>query len=63
MASKKPKGINMKPVDSTGMTGQSSGRGTWVTPKECHSTMSVSTTERSRAVQAGSPAPPACWFG
>ena len=37
---------------STGMTGQSSGRGTWVTPKVCQSTTSVSTSDRSAAVHA-----------
>ena len=54
---------SVKPVYSTGMTGQSSGRGMWVTPKECHSTMSVSTMGRSSAVQVGKPAWPWCWFG
>ena len=43
-------GTRVKPVYSTGMTGQSSGRGMCVTPNECHSTMSVSTTGRSCAV-------------
>ena len=52
-----------KPVYSTGITGQSSGRGMWVTPNVCHTTTSVSTRSRSAAVHAGSPSPPACWFG
>ena len=29
-------GTSEKPVYSTGITGQSSGRGMWVTPKVCH---------------------------
>ena len=41
LQSKKPTGISVKPVYSTGITGQSSGRGTWVTPNVCHTTMSV----------------------
>ena len=45
------------------MTGKSSGRQKWVVPTVCHSTMSVSATGRSAAVQAGSPAPPGCWLG
>ena len=63
LRSKKPNGTRLKPEYSTGMTGQSSGRGMCVTPNECHSTMSVSTTGRSWAVHAGSPAPPLCWLG
>ena len=38
---------------STGMTGQSSGRTKWVTPNVYQSTTSVSTSERSAAVQRG----------
>ena len=44
-----PTGIIVKPAYSTGMTGQSSGRGTWVTPKVCHTTMSVSSMDRFSA--------------
>ena len=51
------------PQYSTGMTGQSSGRGKCVTPNVYQSTTSVSTSDRSAAVHRGSPSPPACWFG
>ena len=51
MRSKNPTGIRWKPQYSTGITGQSSGRGRWVTPKVCQATMSVPTSERSAAVQ------------
>jgi hypothetical protein len=61
--SKKPNGLSVNPVYSTGMTGKSSGRQKWVTPTVCQTTMSVSTTERSAAVHRGSPSPPGCWFG
>ena len=61
--SKKPTGESRKPVDSTGMTGQSSGRGMWVRPNVCQTTTSVSATGRSAAVHRGSPSPPPCWFG
>lgn len=47
LASKKPNGLRKKPTCSAGMTGQSSMRGMWVTPKECHSTQSASTRLRS----------------
>ncbi len=36
--SKNPTGLSTKPLTSTGMTGQSSGRGMWVMPKVCHTT-------------------------
>ena len=29
LRSKKPQGLSAKPIRATGMTGQSSGRGTW----------------------------------
>ena len=51
LRSKNPAGTSWKPVVSTGMTGQSSGRGTWVTPNVCHTTTSVPTSDRSAAVQ------------
>ena len=63
LRSKKPTGISMKPVYSTGITGQSSGRTKWVTPNVYQSTTSVSSSGRSAAVHAGRPSPPACWFG
>ena len=53
----------MKPTVSTGMIGQSSTRGKWVSPKVCHTTMSVPSTERSWAVHSGRPPLPACWLG
>ena len=56
-------GESRKPVYSTGITGQSSGRTKWVTPNVYQTTTSVSTSDRSAAVQRGSPSPPACWFG
>ena len=45
--SKKPYGSNVNPAYSTGMIGQSSGRGTWVTPKVCQTTIGWSSTGRS----------------
>ena len=42
LRSKKPHGFSENETVSTGMTGQSSGRGMWWMPKTCHSTMSVS---------------------
>ena len=59
--SKKPKGVSRNPVYSTGMTGQSSGRGMWVTPNVYQSTTSSPRrSSRSAAVarslgQAGAP--------
>ena len=50
LRSKKPTGTSWNPQYSTGMTGQSSGRGTCVTPNVCHTTMSVPTSDRSAAV-------------
>ena len=47
--SKKPVGFSVKPAYSTGITGQSSGRGTWVTPRVCQTTTSVSSTDRFAA--------------
>ena len=52
----------MKPVRVTGITGQSSGRGTCVGPKVCHITMSWPSMSRSAAAYAGSPPPPGLWF-
>ena len=63
LRSKKPNGMSVKPVYSTGMTGQSSGRTKCVTPNVYQTTTSVSAIGRSCAVQRGSPSPPACWFG
>ncbi len=40
LRSKKPCGLSTNPQLSTGMTGQSSGRGKCVTPKVCHMTTS-----------------------
>jgi hypothetical protein len=62
LRSKKPVGLRMKPQRATGMTGQSSGRGTWVGPNVCHTTMSWPSMSRSAAVNAGRPAPPGCWL-
>ncbi len=45
------------------MTGQSSGLVMWCRPNTCHSTTSVSSIGRSRAVQAGSPWSAALRFG
>ena len=45
---KKPTGFRVKPADSTGMTGKSSGRTMWVSPKQCHNTGSLpDLTDRS----------------
>src|SRR5207244_7821594 len=56
--SKKPNGWRVKPTYSTGITGQSSGRGTWLTPKEYQTTTSVFSRGRSPAVNDGRPSPP-----
>ena len=63
LRSKKPTGRSWKPQVATGITGQSSRRGTWCEPNTYQSTISVSSSERSAAVQRGRPSPPACWFG
>ena len=45
---KKPTGLRVKPADSTGMTGKSSGRTMCVRPKQCHKIGSLpASTERS----------------
>ena len=44
LRSKNPTGVSRNPVYSTGMTGQSSGRGRWVTPNVYQSTTSASTS-------------------
>ena len=44
---KKPSGLSVKPVLSTGITGQSSSRGMCCVPKECHSTQSCLRKRRS----------------
>src|SRR4051795_2528324 len=44
------------------MTGQSSGRGKWVSPKVCHRTTSASSSGASPETNAGSPAAPGCWL-
>lgn len=56
LASKKLTGLRKKPVVSTGMTGQSSMRGMWVTPKACQMTQSASAMLRfcRRAAEEGS---------
>ena len=46
LRSKNPAGNNEKPQYSTGITGQSSGRGIWVNPKVCQTTRSVFSSER-----------------
>src|SRR5580692_1061662 len=52
----------MNPQRATGMTGQSSGRGTCVGPNVCQTTMSWPSMSRSPAMKAGRPAPPGFWF-
>ena len=49
LRSKKPTGRRVKPQVTTGMTGQSSGRGKCVIPKVCHRTMSAPSMSRSAA--------------
>jgi hypothetical protein len=49
LRSKKPTGRRVKPQRATGITGQSSGRGKWVIPKVCQSTMSWPSMSRSAA--------------
>src|SRR5208282_5937678 len=56
--SKNPVGLSTKPQRATGMTGQCSGRGTWVGPNVCHTTMSAPSMSWSPAMKAGRPAPP-----
>ena len=63
LPTKNPHGSSLKPIGCTGMTGQSSGRTTWLVPNVYQSTTSVSTSERSCATKAGRPPPPADWFG
>ena len=63
LASKNPTGIRWNPQYSTGITGQSSGRGEWVMPKVYQATSSASTRDRSAAVHLRSPSPPTCWLG
>ena len=63
LRSKNPTGTSEKPVDSTGMTGQSSGRTRWVTPKVCHTTISVSSIGRSCSVHTANPSSPLLWLG
>jgi hypothetical protein len=58
LRSKKPVGLSTKPQRATGMTGQSSGRGTCVGPNVCQTTMSSPSISRSPATKAGMPAPP-----
>ncbi len=52
---KNPSGRSEKPIDETGMTGQSSMRGMWVKPKVYHRTRSVSAILRSAFVHFASP--------
>ena len=63
VASKKPSGLSGKPIEETGITGQSSGRGTWMCPNMYQTTTSVFSMLRSAAVQRGRPSPPGCWLG
>ena len=50
LRSKKPSGRSLKPTVSTGMMGQSSVRGKWVSPKVCQTTMSWPSMSRSWAM-------------
>jgi hypothetical protein len=43
--SKKPEGLSIKPAYATGITGQSSGRWIWCTPKVYQATISVFSSE------------------
>jgi hypothetical protein len=53
----------LSPATSQGMTGKSSGRGTWVAPKVCHSTGSAPGARlRLAAVHLGRPSPPLLWM-
>lgn len=68
LRSKKPGGVSEKPQYLTGITGESSGRGTWVNPKLCQTTMSVFSIDRFCGTHTGKPAGPAifwqsCWSG
>src|SRR6266536_1471246 len=55
LRSKKPTGLSQNETVSTGITGQSSGRVMWWMPNTYHSTTSVFSIDRSRAVQTGRP--------
>ena len=57
LPSKKLAGFRWKPTDSLGMTGQSSMRGTCVTPKECQMTTSSFLMRRSCSHHAHSSFP------
>ena len=56
LRSKNPTGLSQNETVSTDMTGHSSGRVMWWMPNTYHSTTSVSSIGRLRAVQPGSPA-------
>ena len=60
---KKPSGLSMKPTEVTGITGQSSIRGTCVWPKLYQTTTSVEARSRSAFVHAPSPVSAVLWFG
>src|SRR5579862_5716462 len=60
LRSKNPSGRNWNPSIATGITGQSSGRGTWLCPNTYHSAISVSSTFRFALVQFGRPSPVGC---
>src|SRR5262245_48397526 len=60
LRSKKPSGRSAKPMEETGITGQSSGRGTCMWEKTYHRTTSVFSTLRLAAVHLGRPSPPEC---
>ena len=52
LTSKKLAGFRKKDACSTGMHGQSSQRGMWVTPRVCHSTRSTPSSDRFCAAPA-----------
>ena len=60
---KKPSGFSMNPMRSTGITGQSSGRGRWLAPNVYQTTTSRFSTGRSCSTQAASPVSSRVWFG
>src|ERR1700722_17948228 len=63
LRSKNPNGLSQNDTVSTGMIGQSSGRVMWWIPNTYHSTTSVFSIGRFRAVQTGSPVSAALWVG
>src|SRR5437660_4617323 len=63
LRSKKPTGLSVKPMEETGITGQSSGRGMWLWPIVYQTTTSVSSIERFARVNMGRPVSVGFWFG